>query len=397
LRKIIFIHNNYEPDHFPKFPDLDDRFYTYGFGSNLARNFKKYFPAYDVEMWRLDFYIDCYYEKNVHDVLFRIFPSHRVNKLGEFSFRFIKELKKEVRKNNPILFVSHIHNWLLYQVLFFFKNSDIVTSHHGEWSPYFKFKHRTGFRKVRDCLDILTEKLLMKRVHTFMICDKNQIPYLQKTAPESEFVLFSTGLDTDKIHPVEKSKARKELGWDDSKKYILYVGKLYRYKQPMELIRIWENIRQRIPELQLVIIGNSPEDEYFGETVKSGAMVLGRILNSELNKYYSAADVYVLISLREDYFGGTGIAPLESLACNTPTVSNSLRNYMGDNISEIGEVPCTLEEYESAIESALLNPDKYKNMRKSVEKFYSYKAVAENIEKVISNIISKNRKTHVSN
>ena len=44
MKKVIFIHNNYEPEHIPKSPDPEDRFYTYGFSSTIARNFKKYYP-----------------------------------------------------------------------------------------------------------------------------------------------------------------------------------------------------------------------------------------------------------------------------------------------------------------------------------------------------------------
>jgi len=122
LEKIIFIHYNYEPINFPREPDKDDRFYTYGFGSKFARNFKQYYPEYSVEMWRVDGYIGKYYEKMVQNVLFKIFPAVKINKFIDFSFKFIKELKKEVKNKHPYLFVSHVHTWLLYQVAFFFKN-----------------------------------------------------------------------------------------------------------------------------------------------------------------------------------------------------------------------------------------------------------------------------------
>lgn len=91
---------------------------------------------------------------------------------------------------------------------------------------------------------------------------------------------------------------------------------------------------------------------------------------------------YVLLNLRNDYFGGTGIAPLESLACNTPVVTNSLKNYLGNNADEIGEIPESESEYKDAIIRVLENPEKYKNMRESVVKFYSLEAVSERMDKV---------------
>lgn len=387
MTKVIYIHNNYEPEHIPQRPDSEDRFFTYGFGSNLARNFKKFYPDYDVEMWRLDAYCDSYYEKKVQGVLFRIFPAVKIYKIGEFSRKFIAELKKDAKKSRPILFVSHTHIWLLYQIAWFFKDLPIVTNHHGDWSPYFKIRKRRGIGVIKDLIDILIEKIVFKNVDFFLVCDYNQIPYIKKSAPMRQIEIHSTGLNVEGIKPLEKNEARKILRWDPGKKYILYIGRLYRYKQPKELIDIWKEIRREKPELELVIIGSEDNDEYYKYAVKSGAMVLGRILNKDLNLYYSASDVYVLISLRDDYFGGIGIAPLESLACNTPVVSYSMRNYIGSNIEEIGEVPSTLDEYKKAILKVLYGAKQYRNMRESVEEHYSYRKVSEKTELVFKKLI----------
>src|SRR5205085_5273961 len=133
--------------------------------------------------------------------------------------------------------------------------------------------------------------------------------------------------------------------------YNLSIGKLYQYKQAEDLTKLWLDNKKIRTEIELVIIGNTPggpwEDAY-SLAVESGAMVLGRVLNKDLNKYYSAADVYVLLALRDDYFGGTGVSTLDSLACNTPVVSFALRNYSGDNVNEMGEVPDILEKHKEA-------------------------------------------------
>lgn len=389
MNKIIFIHYNYEPEHFLRTPDPDDRFYTYGFGSFFARNLKHFYPAYEVEMWRLDSFIDQYYQKNVQGVLFRIFPSKTIFKLGDFSRMMIRELKAEIEKNDPIIFVSHIHTWLLYQIAYYFPSSRIIASHHGDWSPFFRLKQRSGLRTIKDIIDVLAEKLVLKNIDYFLICDKYQLQYIKKAAPNSNYIFYNPAVDLEKIVPIPKPEARDLLGWDMKKKYILYVGKLYEYKQTYELINIWKDIRASRPDTELVIIGNSKNDRFYDFAIRSGAKVIGRVLNSELNKYYSAADVYVLIALRKDYFGCIGRAPLESLACNTPVVSYSLHNYTGKNIDEIGEIPTTLEEYREDILKVLDNPGKYKNMRENILNHYSYEASAKKIAEVIKELESK--------
>lgn len=386
MQKIIFIHNNYEPERFLKVPDKDDRYYTYGFGSHFARNFKFYFYDYEVEMWRIDSFTKDYNEKTVQGVKFKVFKSRHIAKLGDFSRNFIKELKKEVKANDPILFVSHTHTWLLYQIAYFFPESRIVTSHHGDWSPFFKLNERNGIRTFKDRLDITVEKKVFKNLNYFLVCDTKEIPYINYASPGSKIELFSTGIDINNIFPIEKTQAREILGWDKNKKYILYLGQLYKYKQAKELIDLWLELKKENPGTELIIIGNSEQDEYYRYAKDAGAKTLGRILNKDLNIYYSAADVYVLLSLREDYFGGIGIAPLESLACNTPVVSFSLRNYIGNNINEIGEAPQTLEDYKSKILKVLKHPENYKNMRESIISNYSYEAIAKKMETVFKEL-----------
>ena len=386
MEKVIFLHNNYEPEHFLREPDEEDRFYTYGFGSSFARNFKTFCPGYEVEMWRLDSYIDKYYEKVVQGVLFRIFPSHRISRSIEFSGKFISELKKECRMSNPILFVSHTHTWLTYQIAWFFKKQPIIATHHGDWSPFFKITIRSGLRKLKDYIETLVEKRVLKNVACFLVCDYNQIPYIKKADGAAKFHIHSVGLDINSFPAIDKFAAKERLGWDKNKKYILYVGKLYDLKQPKELIDIWIDIKKDRPNVELVVIGNTETDEFYEYALKSGVMVLGRILNKHLYVYYSASDVYVLMSLRKDYFGGPGIAPLESLACNTPVVSYSMKNYIGDNMSELGEVPASLEEYKAAILKVLDNPHLYKNMRESVEKYYTYELISKKIQAAIEEI-----------
>ncbi len=389
MKKIIYIHNNYEPEHVPRKPDSEDRFYTYGFGSNLARNFKRFYPEYTVEMWRLDGFTNNYYEKEVQGVKHRVFPAVIIKPFGEFSLKFVWELKKELKKTKSLLFISHIHTWLTYQVSFFFgKKHPIVCSHHGDWSPFFRITMRKGFRKLKDFVDIQVEKRLLKRIDYFLLCDFFQIPYLEKACPKIRYTIFSSGLDVDKMITIPKNAARKKIGWEPDKKYILYVGRLYNLKQPKELIDIWKEIKKERPEIKLVVIGNSDDDEFNEYAIESGVIVLGRILNSELDKYYSASDVYVLMALRKDYFGGTGIAPLESLACNTPVVSYSMRNYIGNNMDELGEVPDTLEGHKEAILKVINNPNHYKNMRESMKKYYSLEAVASKAQAVFEELMN---------
>jgi hypothetical protein len=64
-----------------------------------------------------------------------------------------------------------------------------------------------------------------------------------------------------------------------------------------------------------------------------------------------------------------------------------MRNYIGSNIEELGEIPATLEDYKKAILKVLHDSNQYRNMRKSVEEHYSYRKVSEKTELVFKKLI----------
>jgi glycosyltransferase involved in cell wall biosynthesis len=394
-KKIIVICHNYEPANTPKDPDADDRYYTYGFGGTMGKSLKKYIPEFEIEVWRLDGYIKKYNEKEISGVKYRVFPSiHKAN-IIDFSFRFLRELKKEVKKNDPVLIVIHTNYWVAYQVLFFFSNSKIITTHHGDWSPFYRVNNTSGLRKLKARLDMFIEKRVFKHIDMIFTTELKQIQYFRMANPDIKYTLWTMGVNVDNMQVISREAARKDLGWDPMKKYILYVGKLYKYKQADDMINDWLEIKAKRPEVELVIIGNTPNDpweEFHDMAEKSGAMLLGRVLNKDLYKYYSAADVYVLYSVRDDFFGGTGIAPLESIACGTPVVSNAMRNYIGDNINEIAEVPDTLEAHKDAILKVLDNPQNYKNMRESILKYYSFEAGFIRTKNILEDLFASRKK-----
>ena len=162
-RKVVVICHTYEPEHTPNKPDEDNRFYTYGFGGSMGRILKKYNPEYEVEVWRLDGYTKEYNEKEVAGVNYRIFPSfHRPN-IVDFSFKFLRALKKEI--NRMILYCRNTHQLLgCLHGAFFFKKSKIVTTHHGDWSPFYRVHNTKGLRKLKARLDMFIEKRVYKNI-----------------------------------------------------------------------------------------------------------------------------------------------------------------------------------------------------------------------------------------
>jgi glycosyltransferase involved in cell wall biosynthesis len=260
----------------------------------------------------------------------------------------------------------------------------VTAQHHGEFSPWFNIKYGRTIKKIKGLIYLIPEKLLFRRADFFFLIDINHIKYLKssyKKLNEKKYKLQSIGTNTDGFLPVNKTEAKRMLGLDENKKYLFYLGAYYQYKEVDKLVKVYENVKKKYPNVQLIAAGGTPKDMYYNDIIKCGAIELGTIMNTELYKYYSAADIYVCCSFRYDYFGGIGIAIIEALSCNTPVVSRSLINLPSDKINRCGKAPNDENEMTNNIIEVLNSPEKYSNTREIVEELYDYSAVQKNSRK----------------
>lgn len=361
--------------------EMHSNYYTYGFGARSAREFKKNNPEYNVECWRLDSSEKEYSEKRIENVDFKIFPSFGNKHFGIYSKKFIKKLLN--LKESVILNVQAVHRPLLYHILFFKKKNFIVTAqHHGEFSPYFNIKYGRFLKKIKSVGYLILEKLLLKKVDFFFLIDIKHIQYLEKTYKklnESNYFLQPVGIDTSSFTPINKTEAKNMLGLDKSKKYLFYVGAYYQYKEVDKLVSIYKNVKKKYPDVQLMVAGGSKKDIYYKDIIDCGAIELGIIMNTDLHKYYSAADVYICCSFRYDYFGGLGIAIIESLSCNTPVVSKSLENMHEEKRVICGKTPSNETEMTDSIIEVLNTLENYANTREVVKELYDHCVIQKNI------------------
>jgi glycosyltransferase involved in cell wall biosynthesis len=389
--KIIFL-SSYDGGRIIKrSPKIDnDGFYTYGWSANRARALKKHYPEYDIEVWRFSKYTVGYFEKSIENINFKVYPAFRIKYFFDLTLKGFRDLLM-LSKREPILIcLSHLHKWLVYIVSFFFRNIPIIVEDYGGIPPQVKVMARNPLKKVFYNFNLRIEKSVFKYIDFFFWGDQNQIQYIKEVYPEFKGdILPSFGLNLSVFYPTNKIAAKQQLGWDISKKYILYVGRLEKIKNVDELIKIWIEVKREMPEVELVFVGGTEIDPFYNFAKENNVIVYPRTMNIDLPIYYSAADVYALLTLENAKFSGIGIAPTESLACGTPVVSGGLRNIVGGTLDGIGEAPQTLEEYKEGIIKVLKNPDKYTNCQDVIIQHYTQEATSNRFEKVIKQLISK--------
>lgn len=72
-----------------------------------------------------------------------------------------------------------------------------------------------------------------------------------------------------------------------------------------------------------------------------------------------------------------GIAVVESLACGTPVVAGTMKNFPGE-ISKVGLMTTTKMEIIDGIEFILKNPEKFKLCRDEAQKYFDWRVIAQN-------------------
>ncbi len=132
--------------------------------------------------------------------------------------------------------------------------------------------------------------------------------------------------------PGDRLTARAQLGIPGHAKLIVSVGNLIALKRHHIVIRAVAELRQRVADVMLVIIGGGAYEPNYPRTLQALARdcgvadavrFAGKIGQHDVARYLRAADVFALGTERE----GCCNAVLEALACGIPVVTTPV----GDN------------------------------------------------------------------
>ena len=143
----------------------------------------------------------------------------------------------------------------------------------------------------------------------------------------SENVTVATpGVDVEWFHPgwvkTHRDKARSAEGVAPDELAVLFVGSEYKRKG---LDAIVKAIR---PGMKLLVVGKGERAGHYQRLVKACGVsdqVLFKGLTDNVRRYYAAADVVVLPSLREAF----GMTILEGMACGLPVICSAATGVAG--------------------------------------------------------------------
>jgi glycosyltransferase involved in cell wall biosynthesis len=133
--------------------------------------------------------------------------------------------------------------------------------------------------------------------------------------------------------------------------------------------------------IELIMVGGAQTDPLYNEALSCGARVCGHMSNNVINLYYNAADIFISLPFTD--FGvrflGTGIAPLESLACGTPVISTGLRHFPKHDLNGVGIVPESPGMVSECISDMFQNLKRYSECREIAMKYYDWRVIVQRI------------------
>lgn len=158
-------------------------------------------------------------------------------------------------------------------------------------------------------------------------------------AASEKVTVIPNGVDTERFQPMDQDEARRRLQLPDEGPIVLSVGYRLERKGFHLLIEAAARLRGEYPSLRVMIVGGPARwgQDYSAEieaTIQRLGMadqvkLIGPRSQEELCWWYSAADLFALVSSRE----GCPNALMEALACGLPSVA-----------THVGQIPQVLSD-----------------------------------------------------
>ncbi|MBU2891919.1 glycosyltransferase [Colwellia sp. D2M02] len=238
----------------------------------------------------------------------------------------IKLYKKILKDYQPLTVVCRYHfnlvllglagcKGVLYLIPSIVKNESKISMQQGQ----------TGLAKIRNNLSFAFHKYLqakaVKQAKTLYVFSENMRSQVAELTSRADVYITKPGVSLERFYPLtmkEKGLARQELGLVTQRQVLLCVGRLVKVKGFDTAIRAIAGAKKK--NMELWLLGDGPLLETFQQLIielgcQGQVKLLGRQQAPE--KYYRAADVFVMSSIHE----ALGQTILEAMACGLPVIA----------------------------------------------------------------------------
>lgn len=308
-------------------------------------------------------------------ITYRAFPARRGSPA---SYIRILGALKDIQQHGEV--ILHIHDFrsptTLYLLLLLPPGIPVFLQDHGFLT------HNSIFTPF--------EAVLFRRPHRIYVINKFAVSYLLRLGIDPARVrLKAMGVDFDLFKPIDRTTARRRLDLPLDIPLVLYVSQFVEWKGLRVIADAVEKLKAR-RKIGIVAAGGSKEDElYEFARRKCDRVFLRAQTPTELMPLiYSAADVTCQFYLHSEV--GLGVNLMESLACGTPVVSNTLIHFPNQSeVNLVGRLVKTEEQFTSNLARALTIDYDSQTCRSTALKYFSWDSIAEETIKSYKAILPK--------
>ncbi len=233
------------------------------------------------------------------------------------------------------------------------------------------------------------EKLSIRRAKSVLSMSYHTAERIRELVPETAGRVETVPVPVDTTIYKPDPDAQRELPYGE---YLLLAARINDpRKNASMLLRAFAIIRERHPQIRLVLAGEEPDEALRSLTddLELGESVVfaGTVPREELIRLYQGAALFVLPSTQE----GLGIVVLEAMACGTPVVATRCGGPEGFVIDgETGKLVDDLYDAEAFAGAVIDVLPAAEHLRSRCAAFaeatYSYPAVEERIRQAFETI-----------
>ena len=312
------------------------------------------------------------------------------------AYGIIPALIKKLLKLNPDVINTHSHGLIhtdITSVLSKIKKVPLVLTIHSSGdtaarpytTPLLKFYNYT------------IGKFSLKAANRIIVTSPQMVEYFSRFMDEEKFCIIPYGIKLERLLNMPLSHLFKK-DYDLDRNVVLFIGRLAPVKGIQYLLKAAPQVLREVPDTSFVIVGSACGDYNFQKEleklshklgVNDKVIFTGYISDDELLNAYSAANVFVLPTLRE----GLPIVTLEAMAAGKPVVASNvggLPSIVKDGVTGFLAEPKNVGQLADSIIKLLLNEKMTREMGDNARdrvKDFSWEKIAKETEKAYKEAI----------
>lgn len=309
---------------------ISDKLYPDEYGGSCTVTYKL------IKKWQENNSVDiftCKKTKTSNDTLFnnKVYRDFiKINPI--FS---VKCLRSILKKNDYDVIVTHsVFAWFIYYLATLFRdkycNNNVYNVFHGPWHKEAILKYSGNNSNLKKFfipkMMYKLEKLYCKKNNNFIFLSKymqNELALIDNKIKNKNCYFIPGGVDLQEYKRKYKKEEAKSLLGIEKNKCVLFT--LRRLDKRMGIDNLIEAIclmnKEEREDFVLIIGGKGNYRKVLEEKakpIKNNVIFAGFISDEEINKYFCAADLFIVPTLDLE---GFGLVNLESLAMGVPVVA----------------------------------------------------------------------------